>query len=127
MTDANDLPKTFLAELIKVGRARAVKMDEDDGEWLSLALDALEENEDLFLGMGEDAIKELLEYIKNGDEDEAKRFFIKNAATAEDLIKGMKDSAGEIAEATDWDEVWESISEAITQVVAGVVLRLMEK
>lgn len=124
---SNDLPKTFLAEIIRLGRERVSRMDEEDGEWLSMGLDALEENDDLFLAMGEDAVSELLGYVKDGKDDEARRFFIKNAATAEDLIKGMKDSAKDIREATDWDEAWESISEAITQVAAGVILHLMEK
>jgi hypothetical protein len=123
----DNLPKTFLTELLRIGRARISRMDGEDGEWLSMALDAFEENEDLFLGMGEDAVKELMGLIKDGKDDEAKRFFITNAATAEDLIKGMKDSAEEIGEATDWDEVWESISEVFTQMVAGIVLHLMDR
>lgn len=123
---SNDLPKTFLTELIRLGRERVSRMDAEDGEWLSMGLDALEENEDLFLAMGEDAVSELLGYVKSGKDEEAKRFFIRTAADAEDLIKGMKDSAKEIEEATDWDETWECIAEGITQVCAGILLQLLK-
>lgn len=89
---------------------------------LKPALKVLRDNEAGLEAAGESAVKEFLVLIQGGKTDDARRHFISNLASPEDLIKGMEDSADEIRQASDWDAIVDGLLNGISKVGAGLIL-----
>lgn len=104
---ADEILNLWLDELVKKADDRIAEVkDKKTKKVLDSVLVTINNNRSDIIKLGKDNVLELFSLIGRGKEIEAQEFFIRKAATADDLITGMNESSIKIAEARkiEWEK-----------------------
>jgi len=96
--------------------------------WVKEGIKILRENKDVFRNASETVILGFLDLVSRGDKGEAKEYFIRNVARADDLIDGMEGSAEEIRNApSDLESALDGLLSVFTKTLAGFLLSIIRQ